>query len=53
MVDQSWTTTYDNVPTGQQRMGMFVMRVDPNGKIQWTTAKRLTSNTKWNERDYI
>ena len=53
MVDQSWTTTYDNVPTGQQRMGMLVMRVDRNGKIQWTTAKRLTSNTKWNERDYI
>jgi hypothetical protein len=53
MVDQSWTTTYDNVPTGQQRMGMMVMRVDPNGKILWTTAKRTTTNTSWNDRDYL
>lgn len=53
MVDQTWTTTIENVPTEQQRMGMMVMRVEPNGKIKWTTVKRLTSNTKWNERDYI
>lgn len=53
MVDQSWTTTLNGVPTGEQRMGMMVMRVDPNGKILWTTAKRTTTNTSWNDRDYL
>lgn len=53
MVDQTWKTTTNNVPTGQQRMGMMVMRVDRNGKIQWTTVKRLNSSTDWKYRDYL
>lgn len=53
MIDQTWTTSMNGVPTGEQRMGMMVMRVDPNGKILWTTAKRTTTSITWKERDYL
>ena len=53
MLDQQWNLATNGVPTAVQRMGMMVMRIDRNGEIQWSTAKRMTSSASLNKSDYL
>lgn len=53
ILDQFWSTSTNNVITEIHRMGMMVLRVDSNGNILWSTAKRLSNNIAWNKSDFI
>ena len=53
MIDQTWTITNNGIKTERQRMGMMVARVDSDGNILWTAAKRLNTNTAYDRSGYI
>ena len=53
MIGQQWMVTLNSAPMTQQRRGIMVMRVDRNGKIEWTTTRRFDANTAWQQRSYL
>lgn len=53
MIDQTWHVTVDGTPTEQHRMGMMVIRVNKDGKIQWTKTHRMNSKSIWKDRHLV
>ena len=51
MLQQTWRVTKNDVPTEQHHMGMMVLRVDKEGRVQWSRPFRLTSQSSWGGRD--
>ena len=53
MLDQTWTVTKNDFPVEQHRMGMMVLRVDSDGRVQWVRAIRMGAISSWGGRDMI
>lgn len=53
VIDQMWSVSVNGAKTEQHRSGIMVMRIDENGKIMWTRARRFVAGTSWNERHFL
>ena len=50
VIDQMWTVYVDGLPRGFHRMGMMVMRVSADGKVEWTRTWRFDNSCYLNFR---
>lgn len=53
MLDQTWTVTRNDIPVEQNRVGMMVIRINADGKVQWTKSIRMGSRSSWGGRGMI
>lgn len=53
MFDQTWTVTKNDIPVEQHRLGMMVLRVDSEGRVQWVRAIRMGAISSWGGRGMI
>ena len=50
VIDQQWTVKTDGMPSDFNRVGMMVMRVSADGKVEWTRTWRMENNVHPNLR---
>ena len=53
MFDQTWRVTKNDIPVEQHHLGMMVIRVNENGKIQWIQPLRISAQSSWGGRSLI
>lgn len=53
MFDQTWRVTKNDIPVEQHRLGMMVLRVDIDGKVQWTRPMRIAAMSSWGGREMV
>lgn len=53
MFDQTWSVTKNDIPIEQHHMGMMVLRVNADGKVQWVRTLRVAAQSSWGGRSLI
>ena len=51
--DQSWTTSVNGVPESKNRTGNIVVRINNEGKIEWTKTFHMASYTEYESQSMI